>query len=394
MKIIYRDGLGFDSESGTFKAHFRVGGKTYSRDTGCKLERDAKAWLRQQKASLRPGHQSTVIRGLTLIEGVEIWAREAPVDKRRRRNPGPRTVKCVRQVFRSHFTQEELGTPIERLPEGFLLDAARRYEFTDGPRGPHKKSGVRNFIISINTPFRYLLGAKLVAEIPTLPVVPAVSQTPIHFIPPAKLLDVLEDFDRRVGYDLFAMAYIRFLAFTGLRTEDARAMRKEKILFQEQCFYTGQTKNGEEYLFPLPDDLVDLLKRLPDIHNPGQLFQASQGTCAFRSYAWCLRSFKESCRALGVTTSMAWHTLRASYATFLVRSGVDLLVIKELMGHKTLTMVLRYAATLQEDKRQGQVRGLNYLRWLKEQQSDTAPVRRASGPERSSLPWAHGYPNR
>ena len=40
---------------------------------------------------------------------------------------------------------------------------------------------------------------------------------------------------------------------------------------------------------------------------------------------------------------VVFHTCRHTYASWLAESGVSLIAIKELMGHKTLAMVQRYA---------------------------------------------------
>ena len=40
---------------------------------------------------------------------------------------------------------------------------------------------------------------------------------------------------------------------------------------------------------------------------------------------------------------VVFHTLRHTYASWLVMEGVDLYTVKELMGHETIEMTMRYA---------------------------------------------------
>jgi len=48
-----------------------------------------------------------------------------------------------------------------------------------------------------------------------------------------------------------------------------------------------------------------------------------------------------------------FHDLRHTFATRLVQNGIDIYVVKELLGHKTITMTMRYAHHYPESLRHG-----------------------------------------
>jgi site-specific recombinase XerD len=54
------------------------------------------------------------------------------------------------------------------------------------------------------------------------------------------------------------------------------------------------------------------------------------------------RVWKPALKKAGIE-DLHWHDLRHTFASRLIMAGVDLRTVQELMGHKTITMTLRYS---------------------------------------------------
>ncbi|MGC1838172.1 MAG: tyrosine-type recombinase/integrase [Candidatus Acidiferrales bacterium] len=50
-------------------------------------------------------------------------------------------------------------------------------------------------------------------------------------------------------------------------------------------------------------------------------------------------------------SGVTWHTLRHTFASRLVNSGVDIVTVKELLGHSSISVTMRYAHTNFDSKR-------------------------------------------
>lgn len=60
--------------------------------------------------------------------------------------------------------------------------------------------------------------------------------------------------------------------------------------------------------------------------------------------------FKLACKKAGIE-GVTWHTLRHTFASRLVDRGVDIVTVKELLGHSSITVTMRYTHTNLESKR-------------------------------------------
>jgi integrase len=101
------------------------------------------------------------------------------------------------------------------------------------------------------------------------------------------------------------------------------------------------TKNKERRTIPLNQTLIDLLSSKGRVRNiSGYVFVTQAGT---RIDARNLLRAFYSARKTARLEDVRFHDLRHTFATRLVQAGVDLYKVKELLGHKTISMTMRYA---------------------------------------------------
>jgi integrase len=66
----------------------------------------------------------------------------------------------------------------------------------------------------------------------------------------------------------------------------------------------------------------------------------------------CIKFFKLQFRlVLTKREQYTFHTLRHTFATRAVMAGVDIVTLKELLGHKTIQMTMRYSHPSPEHKK-------------------------------------------
>ena len=96
------------------------------------------------------------------------------------------------------------------------------------------------------------------------------------------------------------------------------------------------TKNNERRDIPMNETVKKTLEKIERKGN--HVFCNGDG----ETFGDVRRSFETALRRSGIS-DFRFHDLRHCFASNLVMEGVDIMTVKELMGHKTLDMTLRYS---------------------------------------------------
>ena len=108
-----------------------------------------------------------------------------------------------------------------------------------------------------------------------------------------------------------------------------------------------QTKSRKIRLIPIAKPIINLLHRkYPDNIEPYKhyLFHKGDG-CPFNN-DYVSRKFKVAVRKAEVPKNIHFHTLRASFGSFLLQNGVSLSVISKLLGHSSISVTEKHYASL------------------------------------------------
>jgi len=129
---------------------------------------------------------------------------------------------------------------------------------------------------------------------------------------------------------------------TGARRQEIWSLRWENVDLVEGYLTFQETKNGDIRSVPVIGQALDLLR---DYHQKHRLLHTSllfpsstnpQKPLEFRK-RW------ESVLRKAEIADFRYHDLRHSAASYMVRNGMDLRLVAEILGHRTLQMTMRYS---------------------------------------------------
>ena len=157
---------------------------------------------------------------------------------------------------------------------------------------------------------------------------------------------------------------------TGLRVGELSHLELDCLLEDSPGRYSLRVPLGKlrsERVIPIEPETADLFRTIKQLRGdrpPGVDPETGRSVEALFPSPWndfittgpFSRKLRSVVKSAGITENVHPHRLRHSYATELVRGGLNLVGVMRLLGHKTIKMTLRYVEVTNEDL------GRDYLR--------------------------------
>ncbi|MDP3042040.1 MAG: site-specific integrase [Candidatus Omnitrophota bacterium] len=125
---------------------------------------------------------------------------------------------------------------------------------------------------------------------------------------------------------------------TGMRKSEILNLKWHDIDFKGDIIYLLKTKNNNKREIPMNDAVKTALIKVKRHPESQYIFCGKNG----KPMQNIRKSFFTALKKAGII-NFRFHDLRHTFASQLVTFGVDLNTVRELLGHKSLEMTLRYS---------------------------------------------------
>ena len=128
----------------------------------------------------------------------------------------------------------------------------------------------------------------------------------------------------------------------GLRGQEVINLKISDIDFDRRTIHIRQSKYKKDRIVPLSEYMASGLKKYLSAENPHiWLFNGKEpdGRYSVRGLSWVIR---ETLKKTSITKEINLHSLRHSYATHLLEQGLNIVTLKELLGHADISTTMIY----------------------------------------------------
>lgn len=138
---------------------------------------------------------------------------------------------------------------------------------------------------------------------------------------------------------------ILFVAYSaGLRVSEVINLRLQDIDRERKQLFIHCSKGKKDryvMLSPLVLDVLEQYYKMSEVKPTNYLFEGME-----KGMPYSIRSaqqiFNDAKKAAGILKSLSFHSLRHSFATHLLEKGIDVIFIKDILGHFDIKTTERY----------------------------------------------------
>lgn len=134
---------------------------------------------------------------------------------------------------------------------------------------------------------------------------------------------------------------------TGMRLREVLDLAWDRVDLKHGFILLEMTKNGSRREIPINQTLRNALTPLIRRLDSFLVFPTKKGSALTSIH----QAFQSACRRAGIK-DFRFHDLRHTFASQLIMKGADLVTLKDLLGHKSLNMTLRYSHLSPDHKKQ------------------------------------------
>ncbi len=222
----------------------------------------------------------------------------------------------------------------EKLPEQVSEDEINEYlvALARDPKSP-SRSSFKHMVYGLRYYYRLLGMNKKAIALPSLkqdtklPVILNRSELKELFAAPALL-------KQRIALTLIYSA--------GLRGQEVINLKIPDVDFERMTIHIRQSKYKKDRIVPLSPTMAIGLEKYLKAENPHiWLFNGKEpdGRYSIRGLSWVMR---ENLKKTSITKDVNLHSLRHTYATHLLEEGVNIVTLKDLLGHAEITTTMIY----------------------------------------------------
>ena len=226
------------------------------------------------------------------------------------------------------FLHEIIQRDVENFIDWRLQHCNPRSRKPIAPNTVNKDLGVLRNMFNKAQEWEYFSGRNPVQGLKFLPV----DNKRTRFLEKEEIRRLLENCDKHLK-DI-----VEFALNTGMRKGEIFNLKWHDIDFNRGLVHILKTKNGEKREIPMNEAVRDILYRVRKNPDSPYVFASFNG----KPFNDIKKSFYTALNKAEIE-NFRFHDLRHTFASQLVMAGVDLMTVKELLGHKTIEMTLRYS---------------------------------------------------